>query len=188
MKFALGKKQRMTQIFDEDGTVHPVTTISLEPMTVTSIKNPERDGYFAVQVGYGTKKNSFEGKKEFKGECEGYKIGDSIDVVSLFEKGDVVKISSKSKGKGFQGVVKRYGFKGGPRTHGQKHTERAPGSIGGGLPTRVAKGKKMPGRMGSDRVTIKGTEVVRIDPKNSILLVRGSVPGRVGSLIEIVGI
>ena len=200
MKFALGKKLRMSQIFDVDGIVQPVTLISVKPMDVTLLRDNEKHGYSAVQVGYGEKsvKNSkqshikssdkekaYEALKEFSSDDKEFKVGDKIDATELFKKGDIVSVSAISKGKGFQGVVKRHGFAGGNRTHGNKHTERTGGAIGGGLPTRVPKGKKMPGRMGGEKVTQKGKTVVRVDKEEGLLLIKGSVPGRNGALVEI---
>ena len=195
-KFIIGTKENMTQIFDKDGRVHPATVLKAEPVTVAQVKNKEVDGYEAVQVGYGEKKEkninraqktkgNFEGNKEFEGVGE-YKVGDKIDI-STFAEGDRIEISSISKGKGFQGVVKRHGFHGGRRSHGQKHSEREPGSIGATGPQRVFKGKKMGGRMGSDRVTLKKVEILQIDKENNQLVVRGAVPGRKGTVVEIKG-
>lgn len=192
----------MTQIFSDQGEVFPVTEISAGPVIVTQIKNKNKDGYEAVQVGYGQKaaKNinkaqkghykdfgNFRYLKEFRLNIdEKIQVGQSIDV-SNFETGDKVKIVAFSKGKGFQGVVKRYGFKGGPRTHGQKHSEREPGSIGATGPQRVFKGTRMGGRMGNDRVTLSKVEIIKIDPKNNKIFVKGGVPGRRGTLVEIQG-
>lgn len=188
----------MTQVFDEDGTVQPVTVLSAGPIVVTQVKNTEKDGYESVQVGYGTrnKKNiakpqqghmkdlgDFHYLREFKSEGE-HKSGDTIDI-SVFAQGDIVQVSAISKGKGFQGGVKRYGFKGGNRSHGNKHAERQPGSIGATGPQRVFKGTRMAGRMGSDRVTVKNLKVVRVDAKNNLLMIKGAVPGRTGTLVEI---
>lgn len=176
----------MTQLFDENGVVHPVTAVMLEPLKVTQLRTADRDGYEAVQVGYG--KKEMKDRKEFRGDVAGYAVGTAISTTDVFGPGDMVRVSATSKGRGFQGVVKRYGFAGGPRTHGQKHNERSPGSIGSGLRTRVPKGTKMPGRMGGDRVTTKGTRIMSVDKENGLLLVRGSVPGRRGTLVEIQGI
>ena len=198
MKFALGRKLQMTQLFDENGIVHPVTAIMLEPLTVTLLRTAERDGYDAVQVGYGVrKKKTRDGsavgadaksvpryRKEFRGSTA-HAVSDTVDGTEVFDAGDVVRVSANSKGKGFQGVVKRHGFAGGPRTHGQKHNERQPGSIGSGLRNRVPKGTRMAGRMGGDRVTVKGTRVVMVDRERGLLLLHGSIPGRRGSLVEI---
>ena len=202
MKFMLGVKGRMTQIFDDKGTVSAVTVITATPMTVTQVKTQENDGYQAIQVGAGTRKEKNLSKpvkghlkeiapvrfiREFRTE-EVAERGATIDV-SNFAEGDVVAVSAVSKGKGFQGVVKRHGFKGGPRSHGQKNKERAPGSIGGGgrAGGRVVKGMRMAGRMGGDRVTVKNLKVVKIDAANNTLMISGAVPGRPGTLVEIRG-
>lgn len=199
MKFILGTKEKMTQIFDKEGVVHPVTVINAGPVTVTQIKGSEKDGYSAVQVGFGEKKDkninkpekghlkdlgSFRYLREFESSDE-LKIGDKMDVTS-FEEGEEVIISAISKGKGFQGVVKRHSFAGGPRSHGQKHSERKPGSIGSTGPQRVFKGTRMAGRMGSDRITVKNLKVVQIDKENNQIMIKGAVPGRRGTLVEIV--
>jgi len=203
MKFILGTKQNMTQIFDEAGIVHPVTVIKTSPNVITQVKNLAKDGYAAVQVGYGARnpKNiskavkghvkelgSFAHIKEFRVEGGEYKVGDIIDI-STFSAGDGVTVSSISKGKGFQGGVKRYGFKGGPRSHGQKHSEREPGSLGGGGRDggRVAKGKRMAGRTGGDRITTGGLTIAGIDAEAGEIFIRGAVAGRRGTLVEIKG-
>jgi len=205
MKFILGTKQGMTQVFDENGRVHPATVISAGPISVTQVKTVETDGYNAVQVAFKDQKESRLNKavlghlkkagvapkseiREFRTEeAPTQNIGDVIDA-SVFEVGDNLIVRGISKGKGFQGVVKRYGFHGGPRSHGQKHTERSPGSIGGGAGDggRVAKGKKMPGRMGSDMITVKNLKVVAVDAESNTIMIKGAVPGRQGTLIEIV--
>ncbi|HEY4715012.1 MAG TPA: 50S ribosomal protein L3 [Candidatus Paceibacterota bacterium] len=202
MKFILGTKVNMVQYFSEDGKVFPATIVSAGPVVVTQVKNKETDGYEAIQVGFGPQKEArlskaikghlkdlgfFKHIKEFRAEDNksmSLKKGDKIDV-SVFAKGDVVRASGISKGKGFQGVVKRHGFHGGPRSHGQKHSEREPGSIGGGLRTRVPKGMRMAGRMGSDLVTVSGLKVLEVDKDKNTLLISGAIPGRRGSLIEI---
>ena len=186
MKFVIGRKLQMTQMFGEDGVVKPVTVVAIEPLEVTICRNKDRDGYEAVQVVYGKKEKNK--RKEFRGNTTGYEAGESINEREVFNPGDMVRVSATSKGKGFQGVVKRHGFAGGPRTHGQKHNERQPGSIGSGLRNRVPKGTKMPGRMGGDRVTIKGTQVISVDKERGFLLLHGSIPGRRGTLVEIQGI
>ena len=188
MKIALARKLQMTQIFDENGMVQPVTAVMLEPLWVTLTRTKERDGYEAVQVCFGGNDTaSSKYRREFRGSmvCT---AGDQLDTATFFDSGDVVQVSATSKGKGFQGVVKRHGFAGGPRTHGQKHNERQPGSIGSGLRTRVPKGTRMAGRMGSDKVTIKGTKVVLVDKEQGLLLLRGSIPGRRGTLVKIQGV
>ena len=196
MKFAIGKKVRMDQVFDEEGMVHPVTMVELLPMTYTKICHEEKEGYSAVQIGYGTRKKVNKAQKKgvgggaFEGFIERTGVHDVVEGTHLipediFVKGDVITVSGISKGKGFQGVVKRYGFAGGPRTHGQKHSERSGGSVGGGLRSRVPKGMKMPGRMGGVRVTTKGLRVIEVDKENKFILVQGSIPGRRGSIVEI---
>ena len=182
MKFILGRKLNMTQIFDKDGLVHPATLVKVSPVTVSQIKTVEKDGYSAVQIS--TKKDKKEAKKEFRVDSTDKKAGDAIEI-GLFKEGDIVNISSISKGKGFQGVVKRHGFGGGPRTHGQKHSEREPGSIGGGLRNKVPKKMRMAGRMGGDRVTVKNLKVTHIDPASQTLYIGGAIPGRIGTLVEI---
>jgi len=201
MKFILGTKEEMTQIFDDEGIVHPVTIVNAGPVVVTQIREEEKDGYESVQVGYGEKKEkninkpekghlkglgSFRYLREFE-KTEDMKVGDKIDV-SSFEEGEEVIISAVSKGKGFQGVVKRHNFAGGPRSHGQKHSERKPGSIGSTGPQRVFKGTRMAGRMGSDRITVKNLKVIKIDKENNRLLIKGAVPGKRGTLVEIVNV
>ena len=198
----LGVKGRMTQIFDDKGTVSAVTIITATPMKVTQVKTTEVDGYQAIQVGAGTRKES-RISKPVKGHLkeiapvrfirevrtdEAAERGATIDVTT-FTEGDVVAVSAISKGKGFQGVVKRHGFKGGPRSHGQKNKERAPGSIGGGgrAGGRVVKGMRMAGRMGGDRITVKNLKVMKIDPSTNTLLISGAIPGRPGTLVEIRG-
>jgi large subunit ribosomal protein L3 len=212
MKFILGKKQHMMQCFLEDGTVVPATVISAGPLVVTQVKSPDVDGYTAVQVAFEEQKSSratkahlghvlasqknnedgvlahagaFKHLREFR-DIEDIKEGDKI-TVSAFAKGDVVIVSGISKSKGFQGVVKRHGFHGGPRSHGQKHSEREPGSIGGGLRNKVPKGMRMGGRMGGDRITIKNLEIIGVDTENNQLLIKGAIPGRRGTLVEIIG-
>jgi len=195
MKFILGKKIGMTQIW-KDGKVIPVTLISAGPCVVTQIKTEEKDGYKAVQVGFEKitkekkikktqKDKPYRYLREFRTEeVDKFKVGDVIDV-SQFEVGEKVKVAGISKGKGFQGVVKRWGFSGRNKTHGVKHEERTLGSVGSMFPQRVIKGKKMPGRMGGERVTIKNLEIVDIDKDKNLLVIKGGVPGRRGTLLEI---
>jgi len=183
MKFILAKKVNMTQIFGDDGAVHPATILSVAPVTVTQIKTKEKDGYNAVQI------NNSKKRKEFRVEdISSLNKNDSI-TIETFAVGDKVTVSAISKGKGFQGVVKRHGFHGGPRSHGQKHSEREPGSIGGGGRSggKVVKGMKMAGRMGGDRITVKNLKVLDIDAENNVMLVSGAVPGRRGTLVEVKG-
>lgn len=200
MKFILATKEKMTQVFDENGLVQPVTVLQAGPVVITQIKDVDKDGYVAVQVGFREKKEkninkaqkgqfkdlgNFRFVKEFRLKDIGeYKVGDKIDI-SSFEAEDKVIVSSVSKGKGFQGVVKRYNFAGGPRSHGNKHQERKPGSIGATGPQRVFKGTRMAGRMGTDRVSLKNLKIIQIDKKNNQLLVKGAVAGRKGSLVEV---
>lgn len=202
MKFILATKENMTEYFSPEGTVIPVTILSAGPVTVTRVFSKEKDGYDSIQVGFGTQKKEritrgragamkgafFRTLKEFRlkpNDKNDAKEGDVIDV-SAFDLGDTLQVSSVSKGKGFQGVVKRHGFAGGPRTHGQKHSEREAGSIGGGLRTHVPKGMRMAGRMGSDRITQKNLKVISIDKENNIMLVKGAIAGKRGTLVEIV--
>lgn len=200
MKFLLGTKENMTQIFTEDGLVIPVTIIKTSPNVITQVKTSDKDGYKAVQIGFGEKKEqnltkpmkghvkelgNFTHLKEVKLLGE-FNIGDKIEA-GTFQEGDKVTVSAISKGKGFQGVVKRHGFKGGRRTHGQKHSEREPGSIGVGGIQRVFKGMRMGGRMGADRVTVKNLKVALIDADQQLVYITGAVPGRRGTLVEIKG-
>jgi len=203
MKFILAKKEGMTRLFGDDGHARAGTILIAEPVTVTQVKTKEgKDAYAAVQVGVGTRKTKnitkavlghTKGKgytdiREFRTDTPA-EVGSTIDA-SVFSVGDVVQVSGLSKGKGFAGVVKRHGFHGGPRSHGQKHTERAPGSIGGSggrAGGRVAKGMKMAGRLGTDRVTVMNLKVLVVDAKAGTIIVSGAVPGRRGTLLEIVG-
>jgi large subunit ribosomal protein L3 len=207
MKFILGVKKNMTQVFDDQGCVQPVTVLEAGPIVITQIKTEKTDGYNAVQVGFGAKKEkninqaikghvkglgNFRFFKEFRIEDEkdlvNLKVGDKIDLTN-FKVGDKITVTSISKGKGFQGVIKRHGFKGQPRTHGQKHSERAPGSISGGTREggRVPKGMRMAGRTGSDQITISGLKIVQVDSVNNELLILGAMAGRRGTLVEIIG-
>jgi large subunit ribosomal protein L3 len=186
MKFIIGQKEKMTQVFDGQGRVFPVTVVKVGPVKVTAVRTKEKDGYDAIQVQYG--KNT---KREFVSEPgtgnSELKFGDEVKV-GAFAEGEGVVISGTSKGRGFQGVVKRHGFHGGPRTHGQKHSEREPGAIGGGggrAGGRVAKGIRMAGRQGNDRVTLKTVKVIKVDAEEGKLYLSGSIPGRRGSLLTI---
>jgi large subunit ribosomal protein L3 len=198
-----GKKVGSTQIYDESGNVLCVTAIEAEPCKIVQVKNVESDGYNALKVGFGIVKESRLNKPK-KGEFEKakiepakylkeikladfndeYKIGDSISV-GVFNVGDIVKVTGISKGKGFSGVIKRYHFHRGPVTHGS-HSIRRTGSVGMcSTPKKVMKGKKMPGRMGGERVTVPGTKIVDILAEQNIILVKGSVPGAKGSVVYI---
>ena len=203
MKFILGRKLNMTQIFDKDGVVHAVTLVSAAPVVVTQVKGKATDGYSALQIGEGSRNVSrinkpakghmkelgnFANLHEFRVDesaSSAAKVGDKVEVTQ-FAEGDTVEVSAISKGKGFQGVVKRHGFGGGPRTHGQKHSEREPGSIGGGLRNKVPVGMRMAGRMGGDRITVKNLKVLHIDPAANMLYISGAIPGRRGTLVEII--
>lgn len=200
MKFILGKKIGMSRMFLEDGKSVGVTVVEAGPCTVTQIRNQEKDGYDAMQIGYGEKKKLnkpeaghvkdmglFGTLKEFRddnSELPSFNVGDKIDV-SVFKEGDKVIVSGTTKGRGFQGVVKRHQFRGGSRTHGQKHSEREPGSIGSTWPQRVVKGKRMGGRMGGERFTLRGVKVMKIDTENNMIILKGAVAGRKGTLLEI---
>ena len=193
----------MTQVFDEKGVVSAATIITASPMTATQVKTTDKDGYQAVQFGFGTRKASNLAKplaghlkelapvrfvREVRTD-ETLERGAQLDV-SMFAPGDVVVVSAISKGKGFQGVVKRHGFHGGPRSHGQKNKERSPGSIGGSggrAGGRTARGIRMAGRMGGDRITVKNLTVLEVKPETNTLLISGAVPGRPGTLVEIRG-
>lgn len=202
MKFILATKENMAEYFSPEGSVFPVTIVSVPEVKVTRIFSKEKDGYDSVQVGYGLQKKErvtkgaagamkgafYKTLKEFRlkpSDKNESKEGDVIDVTA-FTAGDKIMVTSVSKGKGFQGVVKRHGFSGGPRTHGQKHSEREPGSIGGGLRTHVPKGMRMAGRMGSDKITQKNLEVVLVDTENKLMLIKGAIAGKRGTLVEIV--
>ncbi len=191
----------MTQIYDASGKAIPATAIHIRGNVVVQVRTKDTDGYEAVQVGEGTRNpnriakpqkgqwkdmGSFASVCEFRMDAPSLKVGDKIELAQ-FKLGDNVAVSATSKGKGFQGVVKRHGFHGGPRSHGQKHSEREPGSIGGGLRTHVPVGMRMAGRMGNDRITVKNLTVAHIDAEDSVMYVSGAVPGRRGSLVEIVG-
>lgn len=203
MKFILGTKEGMTQVFDADGTCHPATILRVSPMTVTQVKMAEQDGYAAVQVAAGMQKahrinkaeqghlgTAFKFVKEFRPRTnraetvENFAKGQAIDA-SVFAAGDTVVVSAISKGKGFQGGVKRHGFKGGPGSHGMKHSLREPGSIGATGFGRVLKGTRMAGRMGADRVTVKNLRVLQVNAAENVLLIKGAIPGRKGALVEV---
>ena len=200
MKFIIGKKIGMTQVFRPDGIVVPVTRIQAGPCVVTQVKTG------AVQVGFGTQK-LFRLNKAEKGHLKGIKVGSDPQVtvrflkdfsgdalslkkgdqftVSIFTPGEKVQVTGTSKGHGFQGVVRRYGFRGGPATHGHKDQLRMPGSIGAGGPQRVFKGTKMGGRMGGDQTTVKNLEIVNVDTARNIVAVKGAVPGARGSFVKL---
>jgi large subunit ribosomal protein L3 len=201
MSAILAKKLGMTQVFQEDGSVARVTVLEAGPCPVTAIRTPERDGYAAVQLAFGQTKEKHLSKPElghlnkvdappmrtlveFRDEAGELALGEAV-TVDTFEVGARVKISGTSKGKGFQGTIKRHNFVSGPKSHGS-HNVRAPGSIGASAtPSRVFKGIRGPGQMGNKRVTQKGLEIISVDTKQNLLLVRGSVPGPPGGIVEV---
>ena len=190
----------MTQIYDASGNAIPVTALAIRGNVVTQVRTKENDGYEAVQVAEGSRNpnrinkpqkghfkdlGSFASVSEFRISAPSVKVGDKVEATQ-FAEGDIVMVSAISKGKGFQGVVKRHGFHGGPRSHGQKHSEREPGSIGGGLRNRVPVGMRMAGRMGGDRITVRNLKIAHIDAADNVIYVSGAVPGRRGTLVEVV--
>jgi len=195
MKCILGKKIEMSQVFDKEGKVIPVTLIQTGDCNIVQVKTKEKDGYTAIKLGFESlperkilkSGTPFRHLKEFRcDDISSYNKGDVISA-TVFTEGDKVKISGISKGKGFQGGVKRWGFHGRNATHGVKHEEREIGSTGCSTPCRVIKGKKMPGRTGTDRISVKNLEIVKVDAKNKIIALKGAVPGRRGTLLEIRG-
>lgn len=186
MKCVLGKKSGMTTIYSEDGA-HNVTLITVEENIVDLIRNEEKDGYYAVRLSCDKTANT-QYKKEFRTkEAIELKEGDKVGV-DVFSVGDIVKITAASKAKGFQGVVKRHGFKGGPATHGHRHVLRAPGSIGSAYPQHVLKGRRMAGRTGGERVVSRNLKVVAVDTERNMLAVKGAVPGVAGRIVEVVSV
>ena len=199
----------MSQVFDEKGNVVPVTLIEAGPCEILQIKTKDprtiasselrgkKDGYEAIQIGFEKlkdkkvkkpqKQKPFRYLREFKGDILKYKVGDKIDV-SIFQEGDLVKISGTSKGKGFAGAVKRWGFSGRGASHGVKHEARTLGSVGSSFPERVIKGRKMPGRMGTERVTVKNLKIVKVDKENNLIAIKGAIPGKNGGLLEIMNL
>lgn len=194
MSGLIGRKLGMTQFFDDGGKIVPVTVVEAGPCPVVQLKTQERDGYDAVQLGFGDKKKSRVRKpsaghfaragvsvlrhlKEFRVEDAGsFELGQELNV-EMFEAGDRVAVTGRSKGRGFAGVVKRHGMKGGSQTHGCM-SKRTPGALGAAsYPARVFKGRRLPGHMGDERVTVRNLEVVRVDSEKNVLLVRGAVPG-----------
>jgi large subunit ribosomal protein L3 len=201
----LGKKIGMTSVFNAEGDLVPVTVIQAAPSKIISVKNEEKDGYAAIVVGYGEKKEKniskpvlgqfkksnlspFRMIKEFKGfDSNSAKVGDEIKV-DLFKEGDTIKVRGKSKGKGFQGVMKRHNFGGvGGTTHGQSDRLRAPGSIGASsYPSRVFKGQRMAGRKGFENVTVRNLKVIKVVPEENLIMVKGAVPGSINSIVELI--
>jgi len=200
-KGILGKKVGMTQIFTESGELIPVTVVEATPNVVLQVKTIENDGYEAIQVGYQDKREVLSNKpakghvakantapkrfiREFKNvELEGLEVGSEIKV-DIFEAGDIIDVTGTSKGKGFQGVIKRHGQSRGPMSHGSRY-HRRPGSMGPVAPNRVFKNKRLAGRMGGDRITIQNLEIVRVDAERNVILIKGNVPGAKKSLITI---
>lgn len=199
MKYSIAIKQNMTQLFDENGKVYPATILSYGDLKVIQNKIVEKDGYEAIQLGFGSKSKSQLSKavKTHSGVNEdkkGFALLKEIRGISAvkgdilpfdFVSGDKIEATGITKSKGFQGVVKRYNFKGGPRSHGQKHSERERGSSGAGGYQRVFKGTRMAGRMGGDRMTFKNLTVISVDSENKLIYIKGAIPGRRGTIIEI---
>lgn len=199
----LGRKIGMTRIFDEEGNVVPVTVVEAGPCYITQIKTEENDGYSAVQLGYGKvkeknltkplqghlKKGSVPPVRRFVEfgpfDDKEVKLGDAV-TVDIFQPGEIVKVKSLSKGRGFSGVVRRYGFAGGPKTHGQSDRLRAPGSIGqSSSPSKVFKGTRMGGRLGNKKATVAGLRIIKVDVENNLLFIKGAIPGARKNYIEI---
>jgi len=205
MSGIIGRKMGMSSVYNKDGNIVPVTVIQAGPCQVVTIKTADKDGYQALQLGFGTRKEKNISKpvlgqykknnltpsyilKEFRfPEISNYKIGDEIKA-DFFQEGEKIKVRSKSKGKGFQGVMRRHGFSGvGGTTHGQSDRLRAPGSIGSSsYPSRVFKGQRMAGRMGYENVTISNLSVVKILPEQNLILVKGAVPGSINTIVELI--
>lgn len=184
MKFILGKKIGMSQIFQGDKVI-PVSLVEIPALSITQIKTEDQDGYQAVQIGVGSKKGRPKIKREVRLEGElSWKIGDQIKA-DIFEPGDRVKVTGYSKGKGFQGVVKRWGFSGRNASHGGKGQVRTLGSVGSRFPQRVIKGRKMPGQMGHQKTTVRNLEIVEVDVENGLLAIKGAIPGPKHSLLII---
>jgi large subunit ribosomal protein L3 len=208
MKALIGKKIGMTHLFDEKGNVVPVTVLEIGPCTVVQVKTPEKDGYSAVQLGFGLDKNinkpmaghakessmapkilrEFDLNQEVEVEGEevkSYKVGDKL-TADIFVEGDMVQVTGTSKGKGFAGTVKRHNFSTGPKTHGS-HNYRAHGSIGSGYPQHVMKGMRMAGHMGAEQVTVKNLKVVKVNTADGTIAIRGAVPGPRKSVVVVRG-
>ncbi len=196
MKFILGKKIAMSQMFDVNGKVIPVTLVEAGPCVVLQKMSKDKEGYDALQLGFiklekKSKIKKSMGSKEYRYVRENRtqdmaNVGDKVDV-SIFTEGDKVTVAGISKGKGFQGGVKRHGFHGRNATHGAKHEARTIGSVGQRFPQHVIKGRKMPGRMGYDRVTVKNLRIAKIDVANNMIALKGAIPGHRGTLLEIRG-
>ena len=203
MKFILAEKQEMTQKFGADGTVIPVTKVVAGPCVVTQVKTMDKDGYVGIQVGFGAKKKiskpvkghlknlgNFRYLKEFRisaDEAKTLAVGNKI-TAATFQSGDIIKVTGTSKGRGFQGVVKRHGFHGSPKSHGHKDQLRMPGSIGATGPAHVFKGTRMGGQMGNTQVTVTNLEIVEIDEAKNEIFIKGAVPGAKNNLLLIAGV
>jgi len=202
MKELIGKKIGMTQVYSDDGRVLPVSVIEAGPCRVVAVRTTEKDGYDALQLGYGEKRQKLFNKpelghfektevepmrylKEVRGQTEDVNVGDEIKV-DIFKKGERVDITGISKGLGFQGTMRRHGFSGSQETHGQSDRKRAPGSIGqSSYPSRVFKGMRMAGKTGKDKVTVLNLEVVQVIEDQNLMLVRGAIPGKKGTIVKI---
>jgi len=204
MNGLIGKKIGMTSVYDESGKNIPCTVVEAKPNVVTQVKTADTDGYYALQLGYGSAKEKNTSKAmlghyakagvtpqsrliEFRDFDIDKEVGQEVAITEVFQEGDVVRAVGTSKGKGFQGVVKRYNFRGvGDATHGQHNRLRAPGSIGqSSTPSRVFKGTRMAGRMGGDRVTVQNLTVVKVFAEQNIMLIKGAIPGHKGSFVII---
>lgn len=196
MPFILAKKIGMTQRFKDNGNVVPVTLVEAGPCVVTQVKTQDNDGYSAVQIGFGQTKNATKARightkdlqnnlhlREFRiDDAKGLERGTVINA-DTFKPGDKVKVTGTSKGKGFQGVVRRHGFRGGPASHGHKDNLRMPGSIGATFPQHVMKGLRMAGHMGDDRISVKNLEIIEVDAEKHLMAIKGAVPGSRGALL-----
>lgn len=201
MKYLLGQKKQMSQVFRDDGTVVPVTVVKVQPNVVTDVRSTDKHGYQAVQLGVGTRRTSRLHKPQRElwkdlgplrhvrevrvDTTAGMERGKKIDV-SVFQPGDIVQVTGTSKGRGYAGVVKRHHFKGGPASHGHKDNLRAPGSIGATFPQHVMKGTRMAGRLGNAKVTVKNLEVMKVDPAANELWLKGAVPGAFNGFVKII--
>jgi len=202
-KGILGRKIGMTQVFAENGNLIPVTVVEVAPNVILQKKSVDSDGYVAVQVGFEDKREKLANKpekghvakantapkrfiREFRGDdLAGYEVGQEVKV-DIFAEGEIVDVTGISKGKGFQGVIKRHGQSRGPMAHGSRY-HRRPGSMGPVAPNRVFKGKLLPGRMGGDQVTVQNLEIVKVDAERNLLLIKGNVPGAKKALLKIKG-
>jgi large subunit ribosomal protein L3 len=196
-KFILGEKMGMSRLYSKSGIITPVTVVSVLQNTVSQVKAADKDGYEAVQLGYGRKKHLAKPQKghlkdlgdmgilrEFRVKGGELKRGDKVEL-TVFAEGDEVCVAGLSKGKGFAGVVKRHGLRGGPGSHGHPHNLRAPGSVGCRFPQHIHKNKRMAGHMGVENVTVRNLEIIKVDADNQLLAVKGAIPGARGTLVRI---